>query len=252
MCSTSQDSIHISKEGKLLTLVFSNSDDYNSYKTNYNDALADANVSNYSSDPASINYYKFWVFNLIVGNSCGDALNYYQVISHISNPINFNDGTLTISTTIDSIVENGYVPANSCDFVGQSTASMAYSNNYYSSNNYNFAATTHLKGGFGCYYISSIARDDTDKRFRLWYFIPSADICDLASKGWNTPPNYTAWQWELVFVNDRVVITNSADPIHNFRLERWMDANGHDLTSNPIIIYEIINGTVTVNRGFPN
>lgn len=244
-------SAQVSKAGNAVTLVFKNSADYESYKTNYNAALANANISNYSSDPASINYYKFWVIDISVGNSCGDALTRYQIWSHLSNPISFNDGTLTITTTIATVPTNGYVPANSCDFIGGITATMANYNNNYSGNNSNFSGTTYVKGGIGCYYAYPIPWNETDKRFKIWYALPGADICDLGSKGWNTP-SHNSWQRELVYVNERVVITNSSDPINNFRLERCMDANGNELSpSNYIKIYEIINGVVTVNKGFP-
>ena len=246
-CVAMAGSAQVSKAGNQITLVFTNSADYNSYKTNYNNALVNANISNYTNNPASINYYKFWIIDVSVGNNCGDGLSRYQIWSHLSTPINFNDGSLTITTTLATIT-NGYVPANSCDFIGQTTADMVNTNNIYTGNIANFSGTTYVRGGIGCYYAFPISRDETDKRFKIWYTIPSADICDLGSKGWN--PSGNAAQWEMVFVNDRVHITNPNDALNNFRLERWMNASGVEL-SNPIIIYEKVNGVVIVNVGFP-
>lgn len=248
-CAPMSGSAQVSKAGNVVTLAFTNSADYNSYKTNYNDALANGNISNYSTNPASINYYKFWIIDIPVANACGDGLTRYNIWSHLSNPITFSDGALTITITIATIT-NGYVQANGCDFIGQTTASMVNSNNSDAGSSLNFSGTTSVKGGIGCYYLSPISLDETDKRFKIWYLVPSADICNLGSQGWTTPTNHTSWQWEFVLVNDRVEITNSNDPIHNFKLTRWMDANGNELSS-PIIIYEIVNGVVIVNVGFP-
>ena len=250
-CVAMAGSAQVSKSGNVVTLIFTNSADYNSYKSNYNNALANANISNYSADPASLNYYKFWIIDVSVGTVCGDGITRYQMWSHLSNPINFNDGTLTMTTTISSIT-NGYVPANGCDFTNLITSALVNNNNLYAGSFGAFSATTYVRGGLGCYYATSASNNETNKQYKYWYRIPSADICDLGAQGWITPSNPTAGQWELIIFNDRVVITNPSDPLNNFRLERWVNPSGIELTSNPIIIYEKVNGTVIVNVGFPN
>ncbi len=51
---------------------------------------------------------------------------------------------------------------------------------------------------------------------------------------------------EYSLLRDQVIITNTADPINNFRLMRHMDENGVFLSvANYIKVYEIINGVVT-------
>jgi hypothetical protein len=77
--------------------------------------------------------------------------------------------------------------------------------------------------------------------------IPNVDFCDLSGKGWNATKGLVANQWVYDFVWDKVTVTNTTDPINNFKLERLMDNNGVPLSSgNYIKVYEIVNVVVVL------
>lgn len=144
---------------------------------------------------------------------------------------------------------NSYIASGPTDFTGQTIQAWVNACNSSVTSGSLATANTNIRAGqgFAGIYISQSVINETQKSFRLFVGYPSVDanVCDLSTKGF-TGQFLPIEQWEYSYFYDRVTITNSADPINNFKLERLMDANGI-IISNPanyIKVYEIVNGVV--------
>jgi hypothetical protein len=247
-CNTMGSAASVTKSGSTLTVVFNSLSDYNQYKNAYSAILSNANMSNYDPDPTKLNHYKFYLIRVRIATSCGDngTDNYYY--THYSNPPVFNDASMTMTWNL-ATTTNSYVASGPSDFTGQGIQGWVNAcNSSVSSADISTVPTNIRSGqGFSGLYMSQYSTNETQKAFRYFTTFPSLDVnvCDLATKGF-THQYLPTDQWEYSYFYDRVTITNPADPIHNFKLERMIDANGILIADpgNYIKVYEIINGVV--------
>lgn len=245
LCRQLAGSSTVAKSGSVVTFTYTNVTDYNYYKNKFNTMLAHAYMTSYSADDTVVNHYKFFIIYIRTGAAtCGDTQAVKAYYTHYSNQPVFNDGAKTITVTLASKVNN-YIPSGVCDktseainsFIGQVNVAAADVETY---------SITSLIGadtGFTGISIQQTVLNELDKTFRVSTVFPVVDsnVCDLATKQWthrNAPFN----EWEFSYINDRVVITNEADPINNFKVYRQMDANGE--ASADIKVYEISGGVV--------
>lgn len=231
--------------GNTLSIVFSNASDYNAYKANTAAILAAANMNNYSSDPTSYLHYKYLVYRIKNATTCGDTLTLKEYYVHYTNPATFNDGTLTMTITKASLT-NGYVSTGPCDGMVNAVANIVGVINSVWGADYSVVSGTRTSPDpcFGGYYVP-VPVEDIDARFKVAEVLPSVDVCDLASKGFvsGLPLN----EWSFWLVNDRVLITNTADPVNNFELWRWVPVTSGTEVSNYMLVYKIDGGVVTDN-----
>jgi hypothetical protein len=245
-CNTMSSQASVTKTGSTLTVVFNSLTDYNQYKSTYTSAGSNPNMSTYDPDPTKLNHYKFYFIYITVASSCGDNGSTYGYYTHYSNPPIFNDATKTMTWNFANKINN-YVSSGPCDVMGQTI--QAYTDACGGSITSSDIPTTNTniirgQGLTGLYIYQNIV-NETQKTFKWSAQFPSIDICDLSTKGF-TSQGLPIDQWEYSYFYDRVTITNQADPIHNFKLERLMDANGIFITNpaNYIKVYEIVNGVV--------
>jgi hypothetical protein len=247
-CTAQSGSSTISKNGNVVTALFSNVNDYNSHKSSYQTALASAGMTNYSSNNTLIEYYKFFIFHFVLANSCGDTKVDKYFYTHYSNPPVFDDASMTITLNLASI-SNNYSAVNSCDNTSANIIGMINSINA-GMNAADFSSATNVRGAANPVvgvYITQSTTDDTatPKIFMASVRAPGIDACDLSVKGWSSTRGLNADQWQFDLFWDRITVTNAADPINNFKLERLMDNNGVPLASGSYItVYEIIGGVV--------
>lgn len=238
----------ISKNGSVVTAAFSNGDDYNFYKSSYQSALNHSGMSNYTTDNTLIDHYKTFLIRFVLANSCGDTRIDKYFYTHYSSPPVFNDGTKTITINLAS-VSNNYSAVNSCDNSSQTINALMSTINVGISEA-DFSYSTNVSGGANPIvgvYAGRVTIDDTGtpRVFTASARVPGLDVCDLTAKGWSDTRGLNANQWQFDIIWDRVTVTDTADPINNFKLERLMDNNGVPLTpGNYITVYEIINGVV--------
>ena len=248
-CETQAGSSTITKNGNVVTAVFSpEGSDYNSHKTAYQTAVANAGMTNYSTNNALREHYKFFVFHFVLANSCGDTRTDKYYFTHYSNPPVFDDANKTITINLASL-SNNYSPVNACDNTASAINGMINNINANISEA-NFSATTNVRGGtnpIAGLYANHIILDETvnPKIFTASVKAPGIDHCDLSAKGWSSTRGLPLSQWQFDLIWDKITVTNTADPINNFKLERLMDNNGTPLASGSYItVYEIINGVV--------
>jgi hypothetical protein len=247
-CNLMSSQAAVTKTGSTLTVVFNSLADYNQYKNTYAGVLSNPNMSNYDPDATKLNHYKFYLIRVRIASSCGDngTDNYYY--THYTNPPVFNDATKTMTWNF-ATTTNNYVATAPNDLAGQTIQAWVNAcNNSVTSSNI-ATVNTSVRGGQGLtgIYIFQYTTNETQKTFRLYSAFASIDpnVCNLSAKGF-TNQFMPTQQWEYSYFYDRVTITNAADPIHNFKLERLMDANGIFITNpaNYIKVYEIVNGVV--------
>jgi len=247
-CNIMSSTASVTKTGSTLTVVFNSITDYNQYKSTYTGIPSNTNMSNYDPDATKLNHYKFYIIRVRVANSCGDSGADYFYYTHYTNPPLFDDATKTMTWNF-ATTTNNYVATGPSDLTGQTIQSWVNACNSSVTSGNVATVNTYIRSGQGLagLYISQFTTNDTQKSFRIFVTFPSVDanVCNLTTKGF-TGQFLPIEQWEYSYFYDRVTITNPADPIHNFKLERLMDANGI-IISNPanyIKIYEIINGVV--------
>jgi len=247
-CAAQSGSSTISKNGNVVTAVFSNVNDYNYHKSSYQTVLASADMANYSSNNTQMNHYKIFLFHFIVANSCGDERIEKYFYTHYSNQPVFNDATMTITLNLAPLTNN-YTGINSCD---NTSANILGLIDYINAgiNEPDFSSTTNVSGAaypVSGIYVSQASIDESasPRTFAVFAGSPGIDACDLSVKGWSNTRGLNANQWAFDLIWDKVTVTNPADPINNFKLERLMDNNGVPLApGNYITVYEIINGVV--------
>jgi hypothetical protein len=248
-CAAQVGSSTITRSGTTITVVFANVADYNYHKNSYTNATTNPNILSFINDPTIVEYYKFWYIYLRAANSCGDTQEQHNYLLHHNNPPSFNDGTKTMTINLATLV-NGYVPLDGCDKVGDFIDSMFLGYNAQMTHPDYGPLTSFIRADVapvvGFYVLKNVI-DETDKRFRFAYQFASVDICDLVSLGWNTqsqPYN----EFEFSTIDDRVIITNNADPANNFELWRWMPVSTGTEISDYMLVYRKLAGVVTDNR----
>lgn len=247
-CANQLGSTIVSKTGNTVTAVFSNSDDYSTYKSSYQTNLGYPGLANYSSDNTLVEHYKGFVTHFVLADICGDTKIDKYFYTHYSNPPVFDDANKTITLNLAPLT-NSYVNINGCDNTSAGINGLI-SNINAGISSADFTEETKARGAsnpIAGVFVNQSTVDETasPKTFTTSVVAPGIDFCDLASNGWSDTRGLNAYQWQFDMIWDRVTVTNTADPINNFKLERLMDNSGVPLSpGNYITVYEIINGVV--------
>jgi len=244
-CTNQNAETTVQKTGNTILLTFANSTDYNMYKTQYATASASTIMTNYTTNTADINYYKFYDLGILSGTTCGDSLGVnYNYTTHISSPFTFNDVNKTITVVLVAPT-NGLSSGVTCN-TSYSTVQSIISqiNGTISASNYNI--TTYVRRGDGTasytavgakalyVYSNSLSNYYTDYA----YITPKPNVCQSSLTGWlNQGAYYNTYAWYV-----KITITNSADPANNFTLENYLNSSG--VPGTLTLIYQKTNGVV--------
>lgn len=233
-----------SKSGNVLTFAFDTQSDYLAWQTQYDTLMASANMANYSTDPTSLNHYKSvvmsWRETML---TCGDTYISRSYRYHISSPVSFNgyNGTHYVITIQMLNVTNGII-AQACN---EEYDDVQTEINFISSSIAlaDFTGTTHCAHlyPFNGRYITSGLQQETSREYAMSYRFWSQSlnsICDL--------PLFTEDgmfpYFGFYFMYIKITITDSGDPINNFRIESKLNSATGDLYASYSIIYEKSNG----------
>lgn len=245
-----------SKTGNVLTVTCTNAAVYDYYRNSYNTTIAASNMSNYTSDNTSLNHYKFLYFVWRKAQSCGDAYTNGYYYFHRSSPVIFDDSNRSFTVTLTNTT-NGY-PTSTADCNSIKADLDGWINNTsYSIGTPNIAPETSKvradPNPFVGIYAFTGTQEMTDYTYHAFIPFPDLDVCNLSTKGW-TSQRMPYEEYEFSLIRDRVKITDPAAPLTNWKLQRLMNSQGVYLGNNEanwITVYEIQNGNVIVNNGFP-
>jgi hypothetical protein len=245
-CTAQVGSCTMTKVGNVITIVFSQTADYLRYKDGYNAMLIHPSFTTYTPDNTQLNHYKFFGLYLRAANSCGDTGNTMSFYAHWSSVFSFNDGTKTMTLTINNTV-NGLpvIACNNANTIVNSAINSCASTITYPNFNYNSNVAAMIP--IGGYDYSAIVNDEINKTFYyFWQSPPPAldNSCDLT-----TPWCLDSVGYERLYkVGIRIQITNNVDPINNWRLQQILTPNGCLITNavDYITIYEISGGVVII------
>lgn len=245
-CVNQNAGVHFTKSGNVLTWVFDNVDDYEAYRTDLNQAIAWISPT-YVADGTNINHYKFISFRVIQALSCGDTQvnRYYYTHYAGGTPFNFNDATKTFTVTVVNTT-NDY-PTNECDLT------RAAINNYTVQVGFTLSSPSvdimtyvrAVKSSQDVYIINGVSNESV-KEFYHDYYMTGVTVCDPLDYDWRLENNYYRY-----FGNqDRVVITDTVNPVDNFEL--WRKVKNQEGVVLPsisyILIYKVSGGSVVTNN----
>jgi hypothetical protein len=252
-CQNLLGTVDYSKTGAVFTLDFTNNTDYTNWKTAYNTMISFLSTygSGYSANPADIEYYRFWRFDNRVAGVCGDTATRQLETAHYSAPVSFDDTNYIVTITTLNIT-NG-LP----DTCGNCTNLTWLANNNQTFNRANFGpvtsgVTTIVK--VSSIYYTKAPQSQTTADFsaeaRIYDAYYPNNLCGATPTGWchNTTSLTNWWYEQIFFYNERVTITNIADPINNFKIQLKYDpATGCAYANSGLwtTVYEISNGIAT-------
>lgn len=223
------------------SMQFTSSTDYNACKTHVTNMMAVASYNTIRNSPdSSIQYYGEFRLKIYNSSTCGDDQTDYDVYIWFGNDPSWNDSTQTIYLPAE-------VPTISSYIVDMSSLTC---NNTYSSvvtaiNRYTYCAQGKPYTGGGVPYPYPLTRtirasspiyagyqyavvyDQTTIESFLGWGINDAllnGVCDLSTKGFiydissNNSNLYN--NWALLACWDKATITDTNNPINNWKLER--------------------------------
>jgi hypothetical protein len=246
-CAALNGSLNITKTGNQLVYTFTNSTDYNFYKTSYNTILANTTWATQSTDPYVRSYYNHIFTNERIGTTCGDSYTDQSVyIWDAENQFVFDDGANTITITLttfslpieedcDDLYDETYVIKSNIDGA-------------ISAVDYSIDTNIRYNGFIGRYWEATNSIDSF-KTFNLAYYEVNQSLIGITPTGWNNLS--TEWYFTNGYGIDLqtgiVEITDMDDPINNFRIKTVLNPDGTYLaTVDAIIVYEIANGVVII------
>jgi hypothetical protein len=267
-CFQGDDYMWFKKIGNTFTLEFSGTtglDHFNIYKTRYDTILANADFSNWSSDPQNINYYKrFEIRRWVEQEECGDAYSSQIVALYFHIPTSvwtFEEGpNPKITISVEKIGDiNGNV-----EYSGSGCTDLTIIQNLVDSINntvdvLDFEKKTKTANvgvlggipllGYYCYLSTDIDFNVlVYKRISTYKNLGVENACNLSSPQWCMAGVDTGGPAHYYYLYAfRFFVTDEQDPENNYRLYQALDTTtGCLLPTNQqtTIVYEIINGVV--------
>lgn len=244
-CQSLNNYMTSSLSGNNITLTFQDNNDYLLYKNSYFSTTGNSWMNNYTSDILDPNYYKVLSLNIISGISCGDTQSYGYAYFHYSSPVTFNDISKIITITMSGAT-NGFTSGISCNnayFWGEWCKNICTIN---SNLNVTTNITYQYPFGYGIFMSQpSYNTLETSKEFYHIYTVhPTVlnNVCYLSNpwcfnSGGSSIyfANYTAGNYCMFKALFKVEITNSADPINNYKIYSGIDYS----TGLPTDYYQI-------------
>jgi len=242
-CTNQNSSTIITKSGATITLTFNDTTDYNTYKTQYTNAANSPYITNYTGDSTNLNYYKYFNLGILSGTTCGDSLGVsYSYTTHITSPFTFDDVNKKITVVLSPGV-NGLTSGVTCDNTYSTVQSTINSiNSNIASSNYTI--TTYVRRGNSAYYTavgsSWLFQYSSLINYYADYAVitPKPNVCQSSISGFVDGTNYwISYPYYMAYT-----ITNSSDPVNNFKVENYLNSSG--VPGTLTLLYQKTNGVV--------
>ena len=242
-CNSLNNSMTVSTTSNSATLTFQDNTDYMYYKNSYLSVTGDTGFQSYTSDNTNINHYKkIWLYQPS-GSSCGDSVIHKWASFHYSSPVTFNDVSKTISITMTGTT-NGTLSGLTCNSIH------VYADNFTTYGNSlgsSFSTNIRYVYPFWGQWINPFYNNtqETTKIGTVMYAVHPTilnNVCNLTSP-WIYNSGGTAYSYINSYAGYicmfrtifKVEITNTADPINNYKVYSGIDAP----TGNMIDFYQI-------------
>ena len=242
-CTNQNSSTVITKSGATITLTFNDTTDYNTYKSQYTNAANSPNITNYTGDSTNLNYYKYFNLGILSGTTCGDSLGVaYNYTTHITSPFTFDDVNKKITVVLSPGV-NGLTSGITCDNTYSTVQNTINSiNSNIASSNYTI--TTYVRRGNSAYYTavgsSWLYQYSNLSGYYADYAVitPKPNVCQSSISGFIDGTNYwISYPYYMAYT-----ITNSSDPVNNFKVENYLNSSG--VPGTLTLLYQKTNGVV--------
>jgi hypothetical protein len=242
-CTNQNSSTIITKSGATITLTFNDTTDYNTYKTQYTNAANSPYITNYTGDSTNLNYYKYFNLGILSGTTCGDSLGVsYSYTTHITSPFTFDDVNKKITVVLSPGV-NGLTSGVTCDNTYSTVQSTINSiNSNIESSNYTI--TTYVRRGNSAYYTAVGSSWLYQYSGLINYYAdyavitPKPNVCQSSISGFVDGTNYwISYPYYMAYT-----ITNSSDPVNNFKVENYLNSSG--VPGTLTLLYQKTNGVV--------
>ena len=259
-CQNSISTITIARNtlAHTILLTFNDINDFNLYRTKYNNVLASTQYLRYTEDVTSIRHYMGWELSFFISpTGCGDSLTSESSYISFKSTFTWDEGAKTLLINVIDSSINGIVEAvcnNSYSIVNQRITE--YHNEYINHGGVNSSKVTHSSATTPfSLYIDNDAQmsGSTTGLYEAMIGIathvidtfPLGDQWKLTNSILNQYPSGLVAYKMLTYI----VITNNIDPINNFEL--WtgigedglvISADSPDYLPSYILVYKIVDG----------
>jgi len=247
-CIDQTNSMVITKLGTTLTLTFANSNDYNSYKTSYNNLNNYNYWTDYVADGTNYKHYKYCYLTYRVANSCGDAYTSYNHYITRDSVWTFDDNNKIITINLVDDV-NEYID-QPCSNVYEIISQAVRAANVFNASA-DFSRTTYVKfnspiGALYIYYGLTIQTAFTYYELVQLMDFETNSICSFTTP-WVDSGSGCSLQHKYYTAGMRFELTDMDDPLNNWRAYCIIDANGNLITvpANYVLVMEVVDGVQT-------
>ena len=248
-CAALAGTINIEKTSTHLNLSFTHSDDYNLVVTNINAVQANARYTAFlASSPTDVQYYGYYDFQFRLAESCDLPSTTKVFRIHLSSVITY-DNPNSISFSLVE-VSNGYTdPEEDCNsimgtinsWVNLINTTKNEANDTYSTNvRFAGSGTTYglIPRAYGA--NNPVENNGVSINHQRYFPIPVImlnNLFDITTFGFcpsnvSGVDNYILWE-----IYDRVIITDTDDPVNNYTFERMRFLETNDCSD---FIYDMV------------
>ena len=233
--------VTVVKSGTTATFTFTNINDYNVWVSSYNSCMNSSHFSNYSSDPANVNHYKWFMMQwqeTMIG--CGDSFVNRLLRFHYSSPVTFDSQNMIITVEMLN-VSNGITQQDCVETYARVNEWVALVDNSIAQPDFSGTTVCRHQYPFNGHFLQEAVNQETDRvgYYGYYYHVPSlANVCP--NVGWWTQT--LNWRFTFFVFYVRAIITNTSDPVNNFRIVSQLDRDTGALTGTWVTVYEKQNG----------
>lgn len=232
--------VSYAKVGNIVDFQFTNATDYNAYKTTWQNVMGSVNIVNYSTNPTNINHYKyFFITWRETPGTCGDSYVQRTLRCHITSPVTFNDGAMTLQVEMLNVA-NGMVQQD-CDESYDLAASW-YNTVQTSILQTDFTGMTRCRNAtpINGNFLRSTPAFETQRIFQRNSYFHAESMNSVCNLPLFAPIGASNFGFYYMYV--RITITDPGDALNNFRIESQLNINTGELTGVWATVYEKSNG----------
>lgn len=244
--------LHISKTGNKTTFQCTSSDDYNAFYDSYSALMLTGYITEYVNDNTNYRYYRqIGVFIRLSQLNCGDqSSGTVYFVFHPSAIFSFDPNQLKIEVITSEVVFG--LPYLECDDSYDYAEVLANNiNQYHNKVDFNVSTMCRVKaplgsaaGSYESIPIGNII--NFSKGSIIWHRADIQQCEDLNMFCINQELYPKCYIFYSLFL--RLIYTGDLPKYENYEIHNLLNSEGCYDPSNPVLIYKVENGVVTVNN----